>query len=346
MVKAEKLPSGNYRVRVYIGTDENGRKIRKSFTAATKRDAELLAAQYAASKHPAADLTVGEAIDKYIQSKNNVLSPSTLRSYRTMRKNYLSSIIDTPLSTLDSKAVQAAVNIETASLSAKSVRNIYGLLTAALAVYAPEIRLRVTLPKKQKRLRAMPDPADIIRIIRGTEIELPCLLALWCSLRMSEVRGLKRSDIVGDCMYIRSAIVTVEGHHIEKQSTKTYDSERISNVPTYIRELINALPEDQEHITELTGQAIYKRFIRLQEKNNINPRISFHDLRHMNASIMVKLHIPDKYAMERGGWSTASTLRNVYQHTFSEERQAVNEAIDNYFNGIINKQDVGNSVES
>ena len=43
----------------------------------------------------------------------------------------------------------------------------------------------------------------------------------------------------------------------------------------------------------------------------------------------------DKYAMERGGWSTPNTLKNVYQHTFSEERKQVDKKIDDYFNGIL-----------
>lgn len=50
---------------------------------------------------------------------------------------------------------------------------------------------------------------------------------------------------------------------------------------------------------------------------------------------MLALGIPDKYAMERGGWATNSTLKNVYQHTFSAERDQVDEKIDNYFNGIL-----------
>ena len=57
--------------------------------------------------------------------------------------------------------------------------------------------------------------------------------------------------------------------------------------------------------------------------------------RHLNASVMLMLGIPDKYAMERGGWSTNHTLKAVYQHTFSEERKLVDEKIDNYFNNIL-----------
>ena len=63
--------------------------------------------------------------------------------------------------------------------------------------------------------------------------------------------------------------------------------------------------------------------------------MSFHDLRHLNASVMLMLGIPDKYAMERGGWSTPNVMKNVYQHTFSEERKLVDERIDDYFNSLI-----------
>ena len=45
---------------------------------------------------------------------------------------------------------------------------------------------------------------------------------------------------------------------------------------------------------------------------------------------MLMLGVPDKYAMERGGWATNTTLKNVYQHTFDEERRKVDEQIDGF----------------
>jgi hypothetical protein len=50
---------------------------------------------------------------------------------------------------------------------------------------------------------------------------------------------------------------------------------------------------------------------------------------------MLSLNIPDKYAMERGGWSSPSVMKSVYQHTFSAEREAIEDKIDNYFNGLL-----------
>lgn len=60
---------------------------------------------------------------------------------------------------------------------------------------------------------------------------------------------------------------------------------------------------------------------------------------------MLMLGIPDKYAMERGGWSTNATLKNVYQHTFTDERKQVDEMIDRYFEEALNKEDTLNEPE-
>ena len=62
--------------------------------------------------------------------------------------------------------------------------------------------------------------------------------------------------------------------------------------------------------------------------------ISFHDLRHISASVMATLKIPDIYAMERGGWSNTYTLKSVYQQIFDDDRQRVDKVIDEYFQSI------------
>lgn len=64
--------------------------------------------------------------------------------------------------------------------------------------------------------------------------------------------------------------------------------------------------------------------------------MTFHDLRHLNASVMAMLQIPDKYAQERGGWKTDHVMKKVYTHTFSRERIRVDNIIDDYFSKICN----------
>lgn len=46
---------------------------------------------------------------------------------------------------------------------------------------------------------------------------------------------------------------------------------------------------------------------------------------------MDMLRIPDKYAMERGGWKSDNVMKKVYTHTFSDEREKVDLIIDGYF---------------
>ena len=86
-------------------------------------------------------------------------------------------------------------------------------------------------------------------------------------------------------------------------------------------------------IVQMEYQTLRSKFNKLLEEKGYH--MTFHDLRHLSASVMLMLNIPDKYAMERGGWSTNSTLKSVYQHTFSEERKQVDKKIDDYFNGLV-----------
>ena len=45
-----------------------------------------------------------------------------------------------------------------------------------------------------------------------------------------------------------------------------------------------------------------------------SPAYSFHDLRHFNATMMLKYGVDVKIAAKRLGHSTPSTTQNIYQH--------------------------------
>lgn len=333
----EKLPSGNWRAKVFVERDRNGKKIFKSFTAETKKQAEYMAAEFAmktkAHQVSAGKMTVGEAIDKYIELKENILSPTTIGKYKCIRRNDLQGLMNIKLEQLTQEDVQREINLECRRISEKSISCAHGLLSASLAVFYPDFRLRTTLPRIQKKIKQLPEPEEIMKIFKGSEIELPVLMGLMLGMRMSEIRGVRWKDIKGDILTIQNVIVTVDGKNISKAKTKTNQSTRQLHIPDEIMQLLIKQSKTEEYVIKLSGQAIYKRFVRRIEKTGL-PKMTFHDLRHINASVMLKLGIPDKYAMERGGWSTNSTLKSVYQHTFSTERQSVDEKIEEYFSKI------------
>lgn len=329
MAKAKKLPSGNWRAQAYAGKDANGKRQYMSFTAPTKKEAEFLAAEFLAKKkRPVTAMTVGEAIDRYIDSKDGVLSPTTVNEYRKMRRNYLQGLMDIRIDALSREQVQRAVNAQAKTHSAKTVINAHGLLSAALSMHDPDFTLKTTLPRKIKKLkRDLPTSDDVMRVMAGEPAELPVLLALCLCLRMSEVRGIRKEAVHGDTLMIERVIVTVDGVHIEKELAKTDATRRVEALPPFLRDMILAAPTD--YATELTGQAIYKQFTRRMARAGF--RVTFHDLRHISASDMHAQGISDRVAAERGGWSGTQTMREVYQHSFSADRKKADRKMIDYY---------------
>ena len=135
MAKAKKLPSGNWRARVYDGRGEDGKKKYISFTAPTKREAEFLAAEHAAKRKGASpvreDKTLRECYDRYIEIKRNTLSPTTVLEYERSARRDFPDLMPLRLSRITQEAVQSAVSIMSATHSPKSVRNAHGLLMRA-----------------------------------------------------------------------------------------------------------------------------------------------------------------------------------------------------------------------
>ena len=87
MATAKKLPSGSYRCLVYTGT-ENGKRQYKSFSAATKKQAEYLASQFLVEtdqkKKQKSENIFRDELEKYISNKESVLSPSTIKGYKNI----------------------------------------------------------------------------------------------------------------------------------------------------------------------------------------------------------------------------------------------------------------------
>lgn len=56
---------------------------------------------------------------------------------------------------------------------------------------------------------------------------------------------------------------------------------------------------------------------------------------HIAASDMNRLGIADRVAADRGGWSTTTTMRNVYQHSFSADREIAEEKVHEYYSEML-----------
>lgn len=347
MPKAKKLPSGSWRCQVYLGKDETGKNIYKSVTSDTKKEAEYLAAEMQLKRKEQSkpcNITLREAIDNYIASKENILSPSTIRGYRTIQRNSLQSLMSLKIDTIDSYKLQRAINSDAIDHSEKTLRNAVGLIKSAIGIYLPDVKYTVSLPQKQKYeavTLTVPQLRTLLAAIRDDEAELSILLALWLGLRASEICGLRWSDYDSNTMTlsVRSALVPDKDNNYVLKGTKTFESTRKIKVPLRISELINSTSHDTDFIINVRPATIRKRMQRICRQNGL-PVVRLHDLRHANASVMLLLGIPQKYAMERGGWSSAQTMEKIYQHTFDDEKNAVDAKINDFFDGLIADPDV------
>lgn len=110
MATAKKLPSGSWRCQVFSHFEEQiqpdgsvkKKRIYKSFTcndpsARGKRKCEAEATAWAAGKEQFSgiqSINFGDAMDNYINSRENVLSPRTISEYRKMRKKYCKDLFN------------------------------------------------------------------------------------------------------------------------------------------------------------------------------------------------------------------------------------------------------------
>lgn len=325
-----ELPSGKWRCQMMV----KGQRIDVVDEDPTVAHAKALAIKAGILEHdkPTAALTVGQAIDRYIESKDAVLSPSTIRGYKQLRKNSFEDIMGVRLSDLTHEQIQRSINKMAKAISPKSIRNAHGLLSAALSVYRPNFTLHTTLPQKQKIEIVIPTNEEIAKLAEAakeTDFELPFLLATWMGLRTSEIRGLTWDCVDGDILHIKQAVVNGTDGPVLK-STKSYSGTRDIRMPPYIQALISSLPKSGKYVINSYRNEFYKKLDALCKECGIR-HYRFHDLRHYHASVMLSLGIPDKYAMARMGHASANMLKTVYQHTMSEKEKIFSDEVDQFF---------------
>lgn len=346
MATAKKLPSGSWRVNAYAGRDENGKQIRKSFTAPTKREAELMAAQYLTKKHhddAPENMTLGQAIDKYIASKSNILSPSTIRGYRSIERNLDGDFKALPVQTLENKTVQTAINQYAMNHSPKTVRNALGLIEAALSVYQPDLRLNISAPQKVKPDLYVPTTEEVRKIrqyVRGTNYEIPTILAAFMGLRRSEIAALRWNDIDFDkqTIHIHHAVVMGDDNQWHEKTTKTPSSTRVLHMPPPVVDVLKSTSQNRDLVCPIRAATITSKFPSVAIAAGVRP-FNFHCLRHYYASVMLFLNIPNKYTQQRMGHATDNMLKNVYQHLMAEKMHEADAMSDAFFEDVNTKSE-------
>lgn len=249
--KARKLKSGNWFIQLRLG----GESI--PVTARTEkectRQAQFVKAEYMAGKREnpsvadsdAAKLpSLGDAIDAYIANRDAVLSPSTIRGYKTIRKTRFTNMMDQSLSDISDDEWQTVCNAEAKLCSAKTLKNAWGFIASVLLDATGRQPPRVTLPQIMQNERPFLEPEQIrpfIEAVNGTVVEIPALLAL-SSLRRSEIMALRweNIDLKNRTIRVKGAAVFNSENKLEhKPENKNRSSARM--IPIMIDELYDGV---------------------------------------------------------------------------------------------------------
>lgn len=329
-MKASKLPSGNWRVNAY----RDGK--RKSFTAKHKQDAILMAAAWKNEKDPRiphhGDLI--DAVEAYIDAKEAVLSPSTIRAYRM----YARSITwDIPLGEITSEEMQQVVNELARTKSPKTVKNIHSLMKAAVSFADPTITWKVTLPKGRIRQSTIPTDEVVKELIRKANPDLrkAILLGAMGGLRRGEICGLTYGDIIRshNMVHIHCDVVrNIENEYVRKEIPKNATSDRYVELPEEVIEMLGNGPQS-DVIVKMVPHSITTGFMRLTASCGVSVR--FHDLRHYSASVMHAIGVPDQYIMARHGWKSDTTLKAVYRETLEDKKNSFTDKTNQYMKTLL-----------
>lgn len=308
----EQLPSGSYRVKKQI----KGKRYCFTFDHIPSETEVAIKLMETSPEILISNSDTFEiCLNKYIASKDHVLSSSTVVYYkqsgRALPKWFMQKQID-QITQID---VQKVVNDYSVNHAAKTVHNIHGVISAVIGLFRPDLILHTSLPKTKPYEPNLPLHDDIVRILKeaeGTEYHIPFQLGV-LGLRRGEIIALELTDLEGDLLKIdKSKALSEGGVYRLKNIPKTVSSVRYIRLPDKLADEIRK----KGYIFKGYPGTICKNLHRIQDKLGI-PRCRFHDLRHYFVSYAHSMGWSDADIISMTGHKTDYVMKRVYRHSMA-----------------------------
>lgn len=247
--------------------------------------------------------------------------------------------------------VRAGVHPATAKRAMEVLRNAlndamrFGLLERNPAQFA-----KAPPQPKVKRDWKIEYVQKIINAARGEKIYPVLILAFFTGLRQGEILGLKWEDIDwrNGLLHVRRQAVT-EGNQTVLREPKSSSGVRVVSLPD---EAIQALQMQQVFVTAWRERKdwqehglvfpssrgtvwdannLRKHFARVRERAGVPKIFTFHDIRHVHASLLIARGAPVKAVAERLGHADPQVTLRTYVHTLPE----IHEELRRLASGVI-----------
>lgn len=373
-----KRPDGTWEARFYVGRDPGtGKAIRKSVYGKTQ--AEVRKKLTASTKEvdegtytPPSKMLLSQWLDTWIAEYTKNLKPYSLRNYKSQIKNHIKPYIGAvKVSELTPDMIQRMYNklANECDLSAKTVRNVHGILHAAYETLVDIGEVKVNpctscakrLPKVEKKeLHTLADD-DLIRFIstiKGKPYENLFLVDLFTGLRQGELLGLRWS-----CIDFDKGCITIDKQLYMPDKGGEYSLEPLKNRKTRViwpaqfvftvlkRERFRqtssrlqvgnqwdegnlpGLVFTNEFGKHLTHKTVYRQFKQAVAEAGI-PAVRFHDMRHSYAVASLRSGDDVKTVQENLGHATAAFTLDQYAFATDTMKRESAERMDKFIASI------------
>ena len=357
-----------------------GKQIQRSITGKTQKEvaqklrqitAEIDAKTYVAP----CKLSISEWMSIWAQDYLVGVKASTAYLYRRTIELYIDPHLGhIRLDALNAHAVQHFYNElakpskpDAAPLSAKSIKNIHGVLHKALqqAVLLNYIRYNPTtacvLPKiVKKEIHPLTDQqtAQLLNLLKGSKYEIPLTVDLFTGLREGELLGL-----IWDCVDFEKGTILVNKQLRRSQRKggtyyfsppKNNKSRTITPAP-YVMKLLQAQKVQQARQRLMAGpawedsglvftnefgryisyRAIFDSFKRIVKRIGLSDA-RIHDLRHTYAVNCIRAGDDIKTVQSNLGHATAAFTLDVYGHFTDDMRSVSAQRMEGFIANVLN----------
>lgn len=300
-------------------------------------------------------ITLEKWMGEWLATYCKTLKPRALETYRSsINTRIVPYLGKAKLKNLKQKDIQEFINeLMEEGLSAKSVKNIHGVLHKALqkAVELEYIKSNpsnnIALPKLQKKeMQTIPETSvkSFLSLFDGDYFQPLITFALYTGLRQGELLGLSwdNVDMEHKALTVRQQLTLVTGEGWRLTSPK-HDKVRTIPLTSQAMEVLQEQKERQDkmrsdslglwnndlnlvftnqlgrYCCRTTLMEHWYRAIKESEFSNIR----FHDLRHSFATFLLRAGVDFKTLSELLGHSSVNFTMSTYAHiTKAMERDA------------------------
>ena len=249
MAKYKKRADGRYCIMVYLGKDENGKKIQKAVYGKTIKETEQKAEEIKALNRKGIDVsamrdTFEHWYDIWISGKT--CGNGQITSYKACAKHLLPTLGNMEISKIRTSDIQQILNSLAKSDKPLSHKTMTQIRMVAKQIFqlaidnrvldynpAVAVKIPVNVPEAEER-EALTD--EQIKWVREFEhrAQLPAMIMLYCGLRRGEVLALRWNDISLTDRTItvsRSVEMNDSGKAVEKDGAKSKAGARTVPIP-------------------------------------------------------------------------------------------------------------------